>query len=117
MKTIKLISTLILVLMFISVSGISSFASEPADGSSDNICKIIKESIKYPKHAVENGYTGSVDLIFTINEEGKLNIEKLSTDDKDISDNVKKQLSSVCLKAIKGSSNEHYAVTITFRLI
>lgn len=117
MKTIKLIPALFIVLMLLSISGNSSFGSNPVPGSSDSIHKMIKESIKYPEQAYEKGVTGSVAILFSIKEDGKIEIDELSTDDKEIAEGVKEQLSTVCCKGIKTPYDQHYWVTITFKLI
>ena len=117
MKTSKVISALFIVLMIFCISGISSYAANPAPGPADRIQKMIKESIKYPEKAIRNGCCGTVDVTFTVNADGKINITKMSTETKEVYELVKEQLSNVCCKGIKAPFNQHYKVSITFKLI
>ncbi len=121
MKTVKLIRAFFLFLMLICISGISSFAKEPATppvpAPAEHLQKIIKEGVKYPEKAVRQCCTGSVDVIFTVNEEGKIIIEKTISDNADIEHAVKEQLSAICCKGVKTPFNEHYKIKITFTLV
>jgi outer membrane biosynthesis protein TonB len=117
MKTSKVISALFIVLMIFSISGMSSYAANPVPGPADRIQKMIKESIKYPEKAIRNGCCGTVDVTFTVDTDGKINIKKMSTENKDVYELVKQQLSSVCCKGIKTPFNQHYKVSITYKLI
>ncbi len=117
MKTSNLIPAILFVLMISCISGISSYAANPAVASSDRIQKMIKEAVKYPEKAYKNSCCGTVDIVFTINDDGQINIKKMSTDNKEIADGVKDQLSKVCCKGIKSPYNQHYKVSFTFKLV
>ena len=117
MKTLKVIQTMLFATMFIFLTGFSSHAGKPALASAEQIQKVIKESLKYPQQAIKNACTGSVDVTFTINEEGQIIIKKIATDNKDIADGVKEQLSNICCKDFKTPFNQHYKLTISFKLV
>lgn len=113
----KFLPAILFFLMVVCIPGVSSFASDPVDGSSDSLQRIIKESLKYPDEAIRNCYTGKVDVVFTVNEEGQLNIKEIYSDNSDMAKCVKKQLSTICCKGIKTPYNKHYAVSIAFKLV
>jgi hypothetical protein len=117
MKTAKLIRTIFVILMLICISGISSYAKEPAITPAMHIQKIIRESITYPEQAVKNCCTGKVDVFFTVDEDGKIKIEKTLAENEHVEKMVKEQLSTICCKGVKVASYEHYKITITFKLI
>jgi outer membrane biosynthesis protein TonB len=117
MKTSNLFPVILFILITFCISGLSSYAATPSVGPSDRIQKMIKESVKYPEKAYKNSCCGTVDVVFTINDDGQINIKKMSTDNKEIADGVKEQLSKVCCKGIKSPFNQHYKVSITFKLI
>jgi hypothetical protein len=117
MKTAKLIRTFFLILMVICISGISSFARQPEITPAQQIRKVIKEGIKYPEQAVKNCCTGKVDVYFTLDDQGKIKIEKTFAENEHVEKMVMDQLSNICCKGIKLSSREHYKVRITFMLI
>ena len=116
MKTLKFIPTLMIATLFI-LGGFSSFAIKPARAPAENIHKVISENLKYPERALRNSTTGSVDVLFTIGEEGQILIKNILTDNKDIADGVREQLKNLSCKDIKSPFNQHYKVTITFKLI
>jgi outer membrane biosynthesis protein TonB len=117
MKTLRVLQITIFAALFIFLTGYSSYAIKPALAPAEHIQKVIKETLKYPEQAIKSGYTGSVDVTFTISDDGKIIVKKLSTDDKEIAANVKEQLSNICCKDIKSPYNQHYKVTITFKLV
>jgi hypothetical protein len=77
---------------------------------------LIKESVKYPPVALKESIEGSVEVIFTINDEGKIVVEKINSNDKRITENVKEQLAKICCKEILGTYNQHYRVILEFKL-
>jgi hypothetical protein len=117
MKTLKIIPVVTFTLMFIFITGFTSHASNPVMAPAENLQKVIKETLKYPEQAIKNGYTGSVDVIFTVDEEGKINIKNTYADNPEIEKIVKEQLARVCCKGVKTPTNEHYKITITFKFI
>jgi hypothetical protein len=117
MKTLKLTRILFVILMVICLSGISSYAAEPLLAPSEHLQKVIKEGIKYPDQAVKNCCTGSVVVYFSVNEDGKIKIEKTYAENPHVEKMVKDQLTSICCKGVKVASFEHYKITITFKLV
>ena len=78
---------------------------------------MITKNLKYPKHALENSYTGSVEVLFKINDEGKIVVKTMSTENEEIAKSVTAQLENICCKDIKTPFNQYYRVTISFKLI
>ena len=117
MKTVNFICAGFIIVMVICISGISSYAAEPAITPAQHIQKVIHDGITYPEQAVKNSCTGKVDVIFTVDEEGKIKIEKTIAENEHVEKMVKDQLSAICCKGIKAPFNEHYRITITFKLI
>jgi outer membrane biosynthesis protein TonB len=117
MKTVKLIRAIFILLVFVCFSGISSYALEPLLPPSQHLQEVIKQGIKYPEQAVKNCCSGSVDVYFTVDENGKIKIEKTFSENEKIEKMVKEQLASICCKGVKVASFEHYKITITFKLI
>jgi hypothetical protein len=116
MKTVKLIRTLFIILMMICISAISTFATTPEIAPALHLQKVIKEGLKYPERAVQKCCTGKVDVEFTIDEFGKINIKNMSTDNTDIAQDVKLQLAKINCKDVNAPSYQLYKITITFKL-
>ncbi len=117
MKTLKSIRTLLLIMMAICISGISSFAGKPEIAPALHIQKVIKENLTYPAKAVKNCCTGSVYVTFAITPEGKIDIKKISTDNKEIAEEVKAQLAKINYKDAHAPSYQLYEISISFKLI
>ena len=117
MKTVKSFQTFVIILMLILISGISSYAGKTAIASAVHIRKVLKESVKYPEQAVKKCCTGSVDVIFTVDDAGKIQIKKTFAENPELEKMVKEQLSSINCKGIESPSTQQFRVTIAFRLI
>ena len=117
MKTVKLIRSLSVILMVICISAISSYATKPEIAPAVHIQKVINENIKYPASAVKNCCTGMVKVVFGINEDGKIDIKKISTDNKEIAEEVRAQLSKINYKEANAPFYQLYKITISFKLI
>jgi outer membrane biosynthesis protein TonB len=116
MKTNNIFRTVVLTLAFISITGLSLYAKKPVIESAVNIQSMIKKTITYPDIAVNKGYTGSVDVLFTLTEDGKINVKKTTAENAEIEKLVKEQLAAMSLKDIKTTFNQHYWIRITFKL-
>ncbi len=117
MKTTKMFRLATITMMFVAFAVFSANAGKPALTPADHVQKIIKESIKYPEQALRHCCTGSVDVYFIVDDEGKIKIEQTYSDNPEIERLLKKQLSDISCKGIKIPYNEHYKVTITFKLV
>lgn len=117
MKTKSSLLTAAISAFLVMIFTLPLFAGKPVISSSDKVQKIIKESIKYPDQAIKSCCQGSVDVIFTLREDGKINILKTFSTNEDIEKLVREQLSTVCCKGVKTPYNEHYKITISFKLI
>jgi outer membrane biosynthesis protein TonB len=117
METTKIIRLAFLVLVVICISSLSSFAKEPAITPAQHIQNVIKQGMTYPEQAVKSCCTGKVDVIFTVDDEGKITIEKTMAENANLERMVKEQLSQICCKGLKTPYNEHYKITISFKLI
>ena len=117
MKAVNLIRGIFIIMMLIFISGISAYATKPAVAAATHLQKVLKENVRYPEQAVKKCCTGSVDVIFTLDEEGKIKVEKTFAENAEIEKMVKEQLSSICCKGIETPFNQHYKVRITFKLV
>jgi hypothetical protein len=117
MKTTRLIRPFFLIMLLVCISGISSYALEPIVTPAQQLQKVISEGIKYPEQAVKNCCTGAVDVLFTVTEDGKINILKMNSENSHVEKMVKDQLSTICCKGVKVPTYESYKIRITFKLL
>jgi len=114
MNVIKVLVTLI-VIGFISSGTV--FAGKTAIPPAKDIRAVIQETLKYPATAIKDSFEGDVEIIFTVNEEGKIQVEKVGTKDTTMATAIKEQLAQVCCKDILGTYNQHFKVVISFKLV
>jgi outer membrane biosynthesis protein TonB len=116
MKTNHIFRTTIMIMMILCISGVLSYAGAPVLTPATRIQKLIKESITYTDLAVNKGLAGSVDVEFTVNDEGKIVVQKTSTDNAEVEKLVKEQLALLSCKEAQTTFNQHFWIRITFKL-
>lgn len=118
MKTMNFFRLASLAFVFVCFAAFSAHAGSPiVNSTAEQLQKVITDGIKYPEKAVRSCCTGTVDVTFTVDETGKINVEKTSSDNAKIEKMVKEQLSGINCKDLKVPTFEHYKVKIHFRLV
>jgi hypothetical protein len=117
MKTNHFFRNLSLIIAFIVLSAISGFALNPAPTTVQQLQKVLDESIIYPSQAVKNCCTGSAVIIFTVSDDGKINIRKLYADSPNVEKMVRDQVATLNLKDLKVPSYQYYKIKISFKLV
>jgi len=113
LKVTKLLSILLLLVLFTTVT---CFAIKPAISSTELLRNVIVGSIKHPVDAHNQKLTGSVDVLFTVNDNGTLNAIKILTEEEQIAKCVKDQLSKITVKGLNLPKGQLYKVKISFKL-
>jgi outer membrane biosynthesis protein TonB len=116
MKTNNIFRTTMMIMMIIFISGVSAHAGKPAIASATRIQKMIKESITYTDVAVKQGITGSVGVEFTVDDDGKIIIQKTTADNTEVEKLVKDQLALLTCKEAQTTFDQHFWIRITFKL-
>lgn len=117
MKAKSFLLTTVISALFVVFFTFPLTAGKPVVSTADKVQKIIRESIKYPDRARKACCQGKVDVIFTVTDEGRISIIKTFSNNEDIEELVRKQLSDICCKGFKPNIKEQYKVTISFKLI
>jgi len=114
MKAFKMkFSIAILLVLFTSLT---CFAGKPSVSPAENIRNVIIGSVKHPVDVQKHKLTGSVDVLFSVKENGKLDIKKIMTDEDSIANCIKEQLSKITIKDANLSKGQFYKVKISFKL-
>ncbi|MEI6454739.1 MAG: hypothetical protein WCO93_00495 [bacterium] len=116
MRTTNLIKAVVTFLIIGACMTGTCMAGKTSVQPAKDVHAIIKESVKYPPLALKESIEGTVEVIFTINDEGKIVVEKIKANDKRITENITEQLSKICCKEILGTYNQHYRVILEFKL-
>jgi outer membrane biosynthesis protein TonB len=117
MKTLNVLRAFTMLLMLVFVSGMTSYAKEPVKTPADHLQKMIRDGIKYPEQAVKSCCTGTVDVVFKVDDDGKIVIEKTNAESAQLEKMAKEQLASICVKGLKVPTYAHYKIRITFKLV
>jgi hypothetical protein len=120
MKAINLIRVFALILVIVSAAAFTSYAKKPntvlAPTTAATIHSTLESCLKFPDKGLKSDYEGTVDLVFLI-EDGKMVIEKLTSDNKELATYVKEELCKMNCKHIRSLTNQHYAVRLNFSLL
>lgn len=120
MKAINFIRMSALIIIIVSAASVTSFAKKPVTTVTPSTIATIQNTLtsalKFPDNGIKSDYEGTVDVIFVI-EDGKMIVEKAKSDNKELADYVKKELSNLSCKHIKSLTNQHYAVRLNFELV
>jgi hypothetical protein len=120
MKTINLIRVFALIMIFVSAASMTSYAKKPVTTNAPSTVATIQNTLsgalKFPADCNKSDFEGTVDVIFLI-EDGKMVIEKATSDNKELAKYVKEELCKICCKHIKSLTNQHYEVKLNFQLV
>jgi len=115
MKTIKIITIAIVVIM---MTGFTTYAKENSETVQKNDLKsILAKQVKYPSFAIENFQEGSVLVQFTVNNEGKIDIETINYLDVELGEYVKERLGKVVVGKNDISIGKTQAIKFDFKLL
>jgi len=114
MKTIKIITASTLILM---MTAFSSFAKDNETNQKSSLKKVLAKEVSYPSFAIETEKEGTVMVQFTVNEEGKVVIERMNYEDVTLGDYVRECLSKVVLDKKDPAIGNSHAIKFDFKLM
>ena len=115
MKTIKIISIAIVIIM---MTGFTTYAKDNNKNVQKNELKsILAKEVKYPAFASENFQEGSVLVQFTVNEEGKIEIEAINYLDVELGEHVKECLKKVVIDKDDVNIGKTQAIKFEFKIL
>jgi hypothetical protein len=115
MKTIANFSRFILItLLFAIISATAIQAASPAAVSAKNIRQKFVEAVMNPDDNYNVPTSGEVEVVFTVTDEGTIDIKKLEGTNKEVSDFVKDRISNVPCKDFVHPYNQYYKVKFRF---
>ena len=120
MKAINLIRVFALTILVVSAATLTSFAKKPVvtntPSTAATIQNTLSQCLKFPDNVNKSDYEGTVDITFVV-EDGKMIITKAVSDNKELVEYVKEELSKISCKHIRTLTNQHYAVRLNFNLL
>jgi outer membrane biosynthesis protein TonB len=115
MKKNILIAMITMIFFGVIATGYGKTPAElSAISSSKEIRKIITKSIKYPDFGYKKDMYGDVEITFTVSEEGTIDIKKISSENDELKNYVKEQISNITIKDVSHPVNQKYSVKLAF---
>jgi hypothetical protein len=114
MKSIKTRRIMLIVLLagILAVPGVQ--AASPAAMAAKNIRQKFVEVVRNPADLQNILVGGEVEVLFTVSEEGKIDIKRLEGSNKEIEDFVRDKISSIPCNEYIFPFNQHYKVKFRF---
>jgi outer membrane biosynthesis protein TonB len=116
MKAINMTRILFLI-AGILIFSTATFAGKTAKAPARDIRTAIQETIQFPDLSYRDCCTGTVDVLFTVTAEGKINIKKIESENARIIEAVKSQLSKVICPDLNCPTYQRYSIQLTFKLV
>jgi len=114
MKTINVTRILAIALLLGFISIFSSYAASPAAISAKNIRQKFVQAVMNPEDQSNVPTSGEVEVLFTINDEGTVDIKKLKATNDEIATYVKDKISNVPCKDFVHPYNQYYKIKFRF---
>ncbi len=116
MKT-KTISKFVLILITLLILGGSSFAGKTIKDTAATIREAIQQQVKHPGYIKVRDNLCCADILFTVTNDGKLLVKRITTDNEALSDYIKQQFSEISFSKLGSPMNQYYRIKLSFRLI
>ena len=81
-----------------------------------SIREILIQNVPYPGYQAKNPANGEVEVVFTLSDEGKVQVKSIKGSSPYLENYVKEALSGICCTGVVSPYNQHYRVTFTFRM-
>lgn len=109
----KMLAITMLVIGIFGLSTLdSAYAGTPV---SNSIRQTIIESVSYPDVILGKDAKETVDVLFKMTDDGKVEIRKITTANKELSKYVTEQISKIKISEALDLNNTYYKITLTFQ--
>ena len=117
MKKINILKLMFIAFLAGFISTQSTFAALPLNSKAESLNKILKEKIKVPQDEFNKCCEGTAEIIFVVDEQGKIDVKKVLSNDGVFAERVKEQFSKIDCKEVQCPYNQHYRIKLTVTLI
>ncbi len=80
------------------------------------ITHALEKEIEYPKKARQEGIQGYVNVIFSISEDGSIQIKRCFSNEEPLKDYVVRSIEKICLKDLNFDKDELYSIKLNYKL-
>jgi hypothetical protein len=117
MKKLLIISTILSILLFSRLCTITAMAKEPVKDypqHAKQVKQVLEETIKFPGCSMKHMNHGEAVVVFSIKDNGMIEIDEITANCKTLEKNLRDQLSGLYFKDVIHPYNQHYRVKFTF---
>jgi hypothetical protein len=115
MKTINVSRVILITLLVGFISTFSSYAASPAAVSAKNIREKFVQAVMNPDDQSTVPTSGEVEVLFTLNDEGTVEIKKITGTNDEVSKYVKDKITNVPCKDFVHPYNQYYKIKFRFQ--
>lgn len=115
MKTINVTRIIIITLLVGFISTFSAYAESPAAISAKNIRQKFIQAVQNPEDLTTIPTIGEVEVLFTVSNDGTIDIKKLKATNDEIANYVKEKIINVPCKDFVYPYNQYYKVKFSFQ--
>ena len=120
MKTIKVFRALFTILLVGTILSMNSYGKNPAKDAREypyhakQVKQVLEQTVKFPDCGLKKGGHGEAVVIFSIADDGKIEIDEVSASCKVLETYIKEQLTGLYFIDVIHPFNQHYKVKFTF---
>lgn len=102
--------------LMISLSATAGGRGEtPAHTEAISASRIIREHVKFPELLIPAGTEEKVNVVFTVNEAGHVNLVVANTDNRALRRSIEEQFATLSLRQLK--ANHAYSIQFNFKTL
>jgi ribonuclease PH len=115
MKT-NMITRIFMVALFAAIiSAGTAYAASPAAIAAKNIRETLYQAVQAPEQDMNIPTSGDVEVLFSVNDQGKIDVKKLDASTDEASKYVKEKIAKVEVKDFVLPFTQYYKVKFSFR--
>lgn len=115
MKTINVTRVILIILLVGFISTFSTYAASPAAVSANNIRQKFILAVQNPENMANVPTSGQVEVTFTVNDDGTVNIKKLDSNNDNAAKYVKDKITNLTCNEFTHPYNQYYKVKFLFQ--
>jgi hypothetical protein len=101
--------------MFLSISAFATKGETPLTTDAGSASKMIREHLKFPNFTIYRAAEEKVNVVFTVNESGHVNLVVANTSNQVLRKSIEDQFSTLTLKQLK--ANNAYSIQFNFKTL
>jgi hypothetical protein len=120
MKTIKVLKSFFTILLVGTILSINTLGGNPAKDANaypyhaKQVKQVLEQTVKFPDCGLKKGGHGEAEVIFSIADDGKIEIDEVSANCKELETYIREQLTGLTFTDVIHPFNQHYKVKFTF---